>query len=247
MENSSTEYSESGNPIYRHKDSDEGYVLPRQVQTSVEALEKHIETFFGKPKTVFHELISSHVHIDVHIIEPTPERDYFVLVTTGMSDLPMWVPRGNTEFQFAELLICLPPNWKVLDDGEENVTGNKEESYWPIRALKYLARFPHVYKTWLGPLHTIPNGDPPHPFADNTKLSGIMLIYPELFPKEAWICRDGAKRVNFFYLLPLYTEEMVFKLKKGGETLLEKLDEAGSSSVVDINRRNVCKKRFGIL
>ena len=31
------------------------------------------------------------------------------------------------------------------------------ERFWPIQMLKFLARFPHEYKTWLGWGHTIPN------------------------------------------------------------------------------------------
>ncbi|WP_445322382.1 suppressor of fused domain protein [Paenibacillus sp. IHBB 10380] len=42
--------------------------------------------------------------------------------------------------------------------------------------------------------------------------------------------------------MPLYTEEMNFKLKNNGaDALLAKLEKAGVDEKVDIKRKNVCK------
>ena len=60
----------------------------------------------------------------------------------------------------AELMIALPAEWKLADSQLED-----ERWYWPIRNLKALARLPHEYETWLGFGHTVPNGDPPEPYA----------------------------------------------------------------------------------
>jgi Suppressor of fused protein (SUFU) len=51
---------------------------------------------------------------------------------------------------------------------------------------------------------------------------------------------------DFYALLPIYREEMEFKLKHGGERLYERFDQAGINELLDINRKNVCRKRFGI-
>lgn len=40
----------------------------------------------------FHEIVSPDIHIDVAIIEPTPERNYYTLVTMGMGAHRMSVP-----------------------------------------------------------------------------------------------------------------------------------------------------------
>ena len=55
----------------------------------VEELTAYMEGIFpcekAKP-SVFHELVSDIVHIDVNIIPPDNGRDYYVLWTSGMSD-----------------------------------------------------------------------------------------------------------------------------------------------------------------
>lgn len=51
---------------------------------------------------------------------------------------------------------------------------------------------------------------------------------------------------TFYSLIPLYQEEMEFKLKKGLDSLYQKFDAAGINELLDINRKNVCRKLFGL-
>lgn len=53
-------------------------------------------------------------------------------------------------------------------------------------------------------------------------------------------------RVHFFCLIPVYTKEMDFKLKKGGDALIEKLEKAGVNEIVDVRRKSVNKGSFWI-
>jgi hypothetical protein len=57
-----------------------------------DAIDRHIERYFGSIGWVWKELASDLVHIDVHVVEPRPERPYSTLVTSGMSDRPTKVP-----------------------------------------------------------------------------------------------------------------------------------------------------------
>ena len=68
----------------------------------------------------------------------------------------------------AELLIALPPDWKLDHDSLQD-----ERWYWPIRLLKSLARLPGISDTWLGWGHTVDNQEP---YADNTELSGAIPV-----------------------------------------------------------------------
>jgi hypothetical protein len=208
------ERSESGSPIYRHEPSQKGFVPAIGDSETIGRVEKHIEEHIGKPDMVWHELVSHLVHVDIHMVNPTPERNYYTLITSGMSDQPMNVPPGAEAFRFAELVICLPPTWKVTQADFQN-----EEHYWPLRWLKVLARLPHEYDTWLGVAHTVPNGDPPRPFAGNTQLCGMMLMQPSMLFSDAFIelHMNANKTVNFLSLIPLYREEMDFKLKHGAD------------------------------
>jgi hypothetical protein len=194
-------------------------------------LEKHIEKYFGSYKNVFHEIASPDIHVDIAVIEPTPKRNYYVLVTMGMGARKMDVPAELEEFklQRAELLVCLPPDWK-LDDLED------EKWYWPLRWLKILARLPGDEDTWLGWGHTIPKGSS---FADNTRLSAVMLIYPGAFGKKSFTCKiPNGEEINFYQLLPLYEEEMEYKLERDAEALLELMDER-DLEYVKIDRKSV--------
>lgn len=201
-------------------------------EEEMDALEAHIEKYIGSGHNVFHEIVSPDIHVDIYIVEPTPERNYYTLVTVGMGARPMNVPPELSEYKLerAEMMIHLPADW--------NLQSEAEEDYWPMRWLKILARLPLTQDTWLGWGHTIPNGGP---LADNTRLSGVLLINPELEQEEGCVCTlPGGDEVNFYQVIPLYEEEMNYKIEHGAEALLERMDEV--STVVDIHRRNVCAK-----
>lgn len=195
-----------------------------------DALNAHLEKFFGHSDHVFHEIVSPDIHVDIYIIEPTAEKNYYTLVTLGMGAHWMNVPYELAEYRLerAELLIYLPADW--------DIQGDDEKYYWPLRWLKILARLPLEQDTWLGWGHTVPNGGP---FAENTLLSGVLLINPEDVEDGAAVCQlPNGEEVNFYQVIPLYEEEMNFKIAKGAEALLGKM--GGVNAVVDINRANVC-------
>lgn len=231
----------SGAPIYRYTDGEKEWESPHG-EECIEEISNHIETHIGEVELVLHELISDTVHIDIHYVKPTKERPFHILITSGMSDLPMNVPEEAGMTKYMELMITLPESWHVDEESFKD-----ERWYWPIRQLKYLARFPHKYDTWLGFGHTIPNGDPAESFAENTKLSGVILLPPLYVPDEftrLYISQD--KIIEFFSIVPLYSEEMNLKLAKGSDALLDKLDEINAWELIDVNRKNVAKKRFGV-
>ena len=231
----------SGAPIFRYTDGEKEWEAAHG-EECIEEISDHIEEHIGKVSMVFHEILSDTVHIDVHHVEPTRERPFHTLITSGMSDLPMSVPASVEAASFMELMVTLPQSWKVNDK-----SFRLEEWYWPVRQLKFLARFPHKYDTWLGWGHTIPNGDPPAPFASNTKLCGVILLPSVNVPQKFHDLRiNDNKTIEFFSVVPLFEEEMNLKLARGSDLLLEKFDKYEVSDIIDVNRRNVAKKRFGL-
>jgi hypothetical protein len=237
---SEPERSESGAPIYRHEAREGKFEPAFGEEQTIEAISSHLQRYVGRPEMVFHELISDLVHVDIHWVKPTPERNYHTLVTSGMSDRPMSAPEPG--LRYAELMICLPTAWPLTHQSFRD-----ERNYWPLRWLKLLAQLPHEYSTWLFASHTVPNGDPPQPFADNTKLCCALLFTPMLFdPGFHTLQADAEKTIHFLSLVPLYREEMDFKLRKGFEPLLERLGGEGVTELLNIERHNVCKKRWGL-
>jgi hypothetical protein len=87
-----------------------------------------------------------------------------------------------------------------------------ESVYWPLRLLKWLARFPHEFGTWLGFGHTVPHGDPPGPFAADTELCGAILLPPVLGPDGFERVEAAERTINVFAVIPLYADEMDLKL-----------------------------------
>lgn len=207
----------------------------------VSAIGEHIIKHIGPVADVFQERVWQGVQIDLLVVPPTEDRRFITLVTCGMSERPMNVPLENPEdlglipeLKFAELLICLPIDWPFSAEAFQ-----QEEYYWPIRWLKKVARLPHLHEAWLGLGHTIPNGDPPQPFASNTKLAGILIDQPVLFAEELQKLRLPDRVINFYAIVPVYPEEMKLKIRQGSGQLSKKFDAAKVNELLDINRVNV--------
>lgn len=229
------EQSESGAPIYRHKTRERGFEVAFGDSENMEAISQHIERYIGPVATVFHELLSDLVHIDVHIVKPTPERNWYTLVTSGMSDRAMHPPEEYADLGYSELMLSLPPHWPMSDEAWK-----QEENYWPVRLLKHLARFPHEYETWLWLLHTIPNGNPSAPFAPNTAMTGVILLPPLRMDagfQELKISEE--KTIHFHALVPLHEDEMDFKLRHGAEALFTGFEKHQVTELLDPARPSV--------
>lgn len=233
------EQSESGAPIYRHENRERDFEFAVGDSENIEKISEHIERHVGPVATVFHEVVSDLVHIDVHIVEPTDARPCYTLVTSGMSDIAMASPEDYPDCKYSELLICLPPDWEMGQDAWKD-----EKNYWPIRMLKFLSRFPHEYQTWLWALHTIPNGNPPEPFAPNTQMSGVILLPPITIAGEFQeLVIDENKTIHFHAVIPLYDDEMDLKLKAGAEALFDGFEKHGVSELLNPSRSSVVEKK----
>jgi hypothetical protein len=232
----SVQTSPAGNPIIAHAPRRKDFEFATGDDGNIRHISNHIEQHIGEIELVWHEVISDLVHVDVHWVKPTSTRPYHTLITSGMSDKPMTVPSGAEEYRFGELVLSLPPDWQLSIEAFQD-----ERYYWPVRWLKILARFPHEYDTWLCFGHTVPNEDPPEPFAQSTKLCCNLILPALLTPKDFRSLRIGPeKTIHFYGVIPLYREEMQFKLDHGLDALLEKLDEGGVNELLDVRRASVC-------
>ena len=184
------------------------------------AIEQHIQSTFGAFDQVFHELDSPDIHVDICVVPPSERRNYYTLVTMGMGAHRMNVPKELAEYKLerAELAIALPPDWKLDKDSMQ-----EERWYWPIGLLKVLARLPISNDTWLGFGHTM---EKQSPFAEDTELCAAILTGPQDMDLDTCgeVCiLPGGEEVNFYQVLPLYREEMEYKLKHDADALLERL------------------------
>jgi len=189
-------------------------------EDEMSAIEQHIQSTFGAFDQVFHELDSPDIHVDICVVPPSERRNYYTLVTMGMGAHRMNVPKELAEYKLerAELAIALPPDWKLDKDSMQ-----EQRWYWPVGLLKVLARLPISNDTWLGFGHTM---DKQSPFAEDTELCAAILTGPQ--DMELDTCGEvcilpGGEEVNFYQVLPLYREEMEYKLEHDADALLERL------------------------
>lgn len=165
-----------------------------------EAVTRAIEARFGRIARTLRERApaGAGLRVDLCVI---PAGAGATIVTRGMSAGEMRVPgelRGQG-LERAELCVTLPRTWEFRS-GEGRWR-------WPLQWLRLLARLPAEEDTWLGWGHTVPNGAP---FADNTRLSSILLL-DDASPAAVNPC--------FYRLVPLYEEELQFKLEHGTQAL----------------------------
>ena len=203
---------------------------PMYLPKEIDAIEKHLEKNFGPVKSVFHEVVPGEMHIDIYVVGPTEKFPCYRLFTCGMGARKMDLPheaRGKRPERI-ELQLSLPADWKFDVESLKNTN-----FYWPVGLLEYLATFPWSESTWLGFGHTIPL----QKFSEDTELSGVLLNYPEHYPFEIGHIDLPRGTVQFLNVVPLYNEEMEYKLAYGMEGL-EKLMGETLYAPIDPKRKN---------
>ena len=195
----------------------------------------HIDQQFGVYTQLLTDDSDPDHPLEIAIIPPRPEHDYYTLVTVGLSRHRMGFPeeRWEEKLERAELLINLPRDWKLT-----KADCREERWSWPIRMMLATAHFamedPEV---GLESRTTLDEGEDGIPFAENTELRGEILLCPGVFGTDSFFCRlpDGDE-VNFYQVIPLYRDELEYKMEHDADALLDKMN--GISFVVNPTRQN---------
>ena len=193
-----------------------------------ERLVEHLEEYLGESAMVWHEIVSDRIHLDIHVFPPDDDRDYYVLVTSGASALPMTMPADVDAPDRIELCMLLPADWPLDEKAFKD-----DRNYWPIRVLKQLGRLPHDLSSWLGTGHSIPNGDPAKPYAGDAPYAGVVLLPPVELPDGIELLEDEPQ-IALLQVLPITPREMDLKLQLGMGALYKRFQEE-------------CPERFGAL
>ena len=202
-------------------------------------IRSHIEREIGSIKQVFTARSGDSSSVEVLHVASTDERPVHTLVTSGMSDTPMNIGGLADVPQYLEVMMTLPRQWKL--DG----LSEQDAGYWPIRTLMEIARWPQQHGTSLKWGDVVPHGDPPQPYAPDTKLCGVILAPSLLVPKEFYALDTADRRVEFYAAIPLFAGELALHREHGMKHVLTILIDHGVNDLVDIKRRNVARKRFG--
>lgn len=212
--------------------------MKKNVPNSVEIVDNHLDQFFDENTDikVFDEIESETIHRDVYFIKATEQKPYHILLSCGMSALPMTIPEDIESSEFVEIMILLPKEWNL-----EYESFSDEKNYWPIRMIKEIMISPHKNNTWFGYGHTYGHEEGEE-FAEGIGFNSMMLAYSmELSDDFTQIELENEKTIDIYTLIPLYKEELEFKKKNGASALLERFDEFGIEEIVKVGRKNVCK------
>ena len=198
-----------------------------------EAIENHLDHYFDKNDEimVFDEKESPDFHLDVYWIKPNVNRNYTLLITNGISSVPLNIPDKHFS-KYIELCIILPKEWDV-----KNENWRKPANYWPIELLKSIGRYPLEHNTWLGYGHTIPEIKP----IAGTKFVATILLKSKILPEKFQEIKYEKTKIELYTLFPLYFEELNYKKKHGTEKLLELFEKGKIYEIVNIKRKNVCE------
>ena len=211
-------------PMYLYDDKD------------LNEVDQFITKAFGDFDNVFHEIVSPDIHLDVCFIPPTEEEPFYKLVTMGAGAYEMSIPDNWKEYNLerAEYVIYVPKDWNLQSDDMKD--------YWPIRVLKEVARLPILCDTWLTFGHTVQSDEEGTPYAENTRFNSVMLDFCENHQGEVQLETSSGKIINFYQVIPLYPEELSYKMENNAETLIDMFDDENIDyKVVDINRTCVIK------
>lgn len=216
---------------------------PKYIYSKEEAnqLENFVKNKFGEYTSVYHELYSPDIHLDILVVPPTNKDNYYKLITKGMGAYQMNVPNDLKDYAIdrAELVVYLPHDWdfKQKDNG------------WIISLLKVIARTPIFENGWVGYGQTFSqNVEGTIPYSTNTKFSNAILFDSNDYldnKDELYISTKG--RINFFQVVPIYREEMIFAKLYGAENLAKILIKESEQSIVDNFRKNYCKDEISRL
>ncbi len=179
--------------------------------------------FFGPCDFVDHEVGLQIPHVDVYVYPTGYEgRDFSTLVTGGMSDLPMHVPRGEKVRRTELVLYVHEP----------------KEEY--IAILRLLAHFPHDHRTWLDHGHTFPNGNPAQPLFEESALDTLLLLDSIVYP-DATLDQHlqiGKDPVHLLWVVPLTTAECELKLRDGTNAILDLFERFQHPFILNAARRS---------
>ena len=201
-----------------------------------ELRENHYRKWLGDSteRFVWHEVLPLTPHIDIHVFPPSVElgRGYYTLITSGMSDEKMALPKGiDSQYARAELIFYI---------AEGHTDAYETAKPWYVEALSFFAHFPFNYNTWLAFSHTIPNGNPPVPVIKGSELTTAIFL-PALFETREFTqdLRLDNDDVNFLWLTYLNDKETEYKLRYGYDKLVEKFNPTNFPQVFDPFRKSI--------
>ena len=188
----------------------------------MECREGHYQKFLGPIESpVMHSTDEKVPHIDIYQFGPTDERDFWTLITGGMSDVAQRAPELDPPISGrTEILLYAP-----------------EPQPWMFSVLKGLAGMPFDDDTYLHWGHTVPNGQP---MTAKPSLLTSFFFLPPYFEDDGFdtLTLDD-ERVDILWLVPITEAEREFAVENGSRALEEVFAEKELPRGIDEGRASL--------
>lgn len=206
-------------------------------QHLVEVIDNHLQDFTeDDEEIVFHETETSKVHTDIFWIKPNLEyRPYSILMTCGLSTKPMKIPE-DVKYKYVEVVMLLPKEWE-LENGKWKENKNK----WPLDHLRKIAKIPYETNSWIGFGHTIIHDPTNNKCFPNTNFNSSVILSSKTLPDAFTKIKFNDDTIRVYTAIPLYPEELEYKLNNDANALVDKFIESNIEEIVNSNRVNTCK------
>ena len=178
------------------------------------------------------------------IMSPNEEFDYYRILTVGLGAYRgiEQAPDGKKFVHRVELVASIPGNTHFRDA--------IAQADWIIKIMRQFGEMIQYDNSWLGPGHTISYGDR---LDESVEYDGVIFSPALSFDKEKSPCMlPCGEEVEFLQMIPLYEDEMVFKIENGSMELFNRLYEGlgDASDMIVPKRKNLCAdvkhKNWGI-
>jgi len=194
---------------------------------------EHIEKHFGEIEGIVNTIPVPGVSLDIAIVPPTEQNNYYKCITMGMGAYRMNVPESIAEYQLerAELVVFLPPEWDVKSQESRYV--------WPLLAMANASMVPADNDMWIGAGQTIMGDANDNPYDPSTGFCS-MLMFSALdkdFEKMD-LEMAGLGKINFYQMMPLYPEEMDYKRRYDMNKLIDRFEDKDLLPIVNNDRKN---------
>lgn len=206
-------------------------------QDLIEAIENHLSMFVDEDEIeVFADQISNQHPVDIYWIKPNKKiRPYSILMSCGMSAYPMDMPEGLEDKELAEVALLLPPDWNL--DGDDWL---EPENSWPLDHLTDIARQPFETVSWLAFGDTVKNEEDSDKCFAGTNFNSSILLNSITLPAEFTKINFRNATINVYTVIPLYPEELKFKMKNNADALIDKFIDFDINEILDPKRKNTC-------
>jgi len=160
-----------------------------------------------------------------------------VLMTNGLSNYKMPVTEKYVGKEFTELYFCLPSYWDLEDETNPNFN-------WVWTWIQRLTHFVLEKQTWFGVGHTIPAGNPPAPLSATMKQNHFFFSAPVFLQHSLKPLKISEKEVHFLAIIPIFEDEMDFKLGKGTFKFQRKLAQQNITELLDDYRMTALRNKW---